>query len=227
MKTENKHVQLQRIVEVMSQTPLHQIFPVEATCWLWWRYLNCLLEHHSENMTICLDHEQVLGNVFQQHATKCCSILKIHRRKTQGSKRITLDIAQQFKAKNFDVQPDHMLCHQCINAYKNIINASSSETEVETPMDDTDEDALDDATNEMTYEVDGRCNVWNLITTRKRPNTSLETVSGSPVKLHGAWQHSRATSAKQKLDKVVDTYKSTIAEAYNVSKDVLDTWLCF
>ena len=31
--------------------------------------------------------------------------------------------------------------------------------EVETPMDDTDEDALDDATNEVTYEVDGRCNV--------------------------------------------------------------------
>ena len=99
--------------------------------------------------------------------------------------------------------------------------------EVETPMDDTDEDALDDATNEVTYEVDGRCNVWNLITTRKRPNTSLETVSGSPVKLHGVRQHSRATSTKQKLDKVVDTYKSTIAEAYNVSKDVLDTWLCF
>ena len=28
---------------------------------------------------------------------------------------------------------------------------------------------------------------------------------------------------QQKLDKVVDTYKSTITEAYDVSKDVLDT----
>ena len=118
-----------------------------------------------------------------------------------------------------------MLCHQCINAYKNIINASSSETEVETPMGDTDEDALDDATNELTYEVDGECNLWNLITTRKCPSTSLETVSGSPVKLHGVQQHSHATSAKQKLDKVADTYKNTIVEAYNVSKDALDTWL--
>ena len=45
----------------------------------------------------------------------------------------------------------------------------------------------------------------------------------SPVNLHGVPQHSRATSAKQKLTKVVDTYKSTIAEVYNVSKDVLDT----
>ena len=68
-------------------------------------------------------------------------------------------MAQQFKAKNFDVQPYHMLCHQCITACKNIINASSSETEVETPIDDTDEDALDDATNEVTYEVDGLCKV--------------------------------------------------------------------
>ena len=29
-----------------------------------------LLEHHGENMTICLHHEQVFGNVFERHATK-------------------------------------------------------------------------------------------------------------------------------------------------------------
>ena len=120
-------------------------------------------------------------------------------------------MAQQLKAKNFDVQPGHMLCRQCITDYENIINASSSETDVEeTPMDDTDEEALDDA----TYEV--------YKTPRKRLNTSLETVGVSPVNLHGVPQHSHATSAKQKLGKVVDTYESTIAEAYDVSK-----WLCF
>ena len=48
-------------------------------------------------------------------------------------------------------------------------------------------------------------------------------VGMSPVNLHGLYQHSRGTSTKQKLDKVVDMYKSTIAEAYDVSKDVLDT----
>ena len=78
-------------------------------------------------------------------------------------------------------------------------------------MDDTDVDALDGAAYKM-YE-----------TPRKRLNKSLETVGVSPVNLHGALQHSRATSAKQILDKVVDKYTSTIAEAYNVSKDVLDT----
>ena len=119
---------------------------------------------------------------------------------------------QQLKAKHFDVELGHMLCRQCITAYENIVNASSSDTEVEeTPMDDTDVDALDGAAYKM-YE-----------TPRKRLNKSLETVGVSPVNLHGALQHSRATSAKQKLDKVVDKYTSTIAEAYNVSKDVLDT----
>ena len=80
-------------------------------------------------------------------------------------------------------------------------------------MDLTDEDALDDA----TYEV--------YKTSRKCLNTSLEMVGMSPVNLHGVLLNSRATSTKQKLDKVVDTYESTIAEAYNVSKDILDTMM--
>ena len=80
-------------------------------------------------------------------------------------------------------------------------------------MDLTDEDALDDA----TYEV--------YKTPRKCLNTSVEMVGMSTVNLHGVLLNSRATSAKQKLDKVVDTYKSTIAEAYNVTKDVLDTMM--
>ena len=73
-------------------------------------------------------------------------------------------MVQQLKAKKFDAQPGHILCHQCITAYKNINNAHSSDREVEeTPMDDTDEDSLDDATYKV-YE-----------TPRKRFNTSLET----------------------------------------------------
>ena len=43
-----------------------------------------LLEHHGENMTICLHHKQVLGNVFERHSTKCYGILKIRRQKNQG-----------------------------------------------------------------------------------------------------------------------------------------------
>ena len=45
-------------------------------------------------------------------------------------------MVQQLKAKKFDVQQGHMFCRQCITAYENIINASSSEIEVEQiPMD--------------------------------------------------------------------------------------------
>ena len=66
-------------------------------------------------------------------------------------------MAQQLKAKKFDVQPGHILCHQCITAYENIINAHSSDTEVEeTPMDDTDEDGLDDTTYKV-YETPRKC----------------------------------------------------------------------
>ena len=94
-------------------------------------------------------------------------------------------MTQQLKAKKFNVQPGHMLCRQCITAYENIINAISTDTEVEeTPMNDIDEDVLDDAPYEV-YE-----------TPRKRLSTSLETVGESPVNLHGLPQHSRATSAK-------------------------------
>ena len=83
-------------------------------------------------------------------------------------------MAQQLKAKYFDVQSGHMLCRQCITAYGNIINVSSSDAELEeTPMDDIDEDALVDATYEV-YE-----------TPRKRLNTGLEAVGVSPVNLHG------------------------------------------
>ena len=73
----------------------------------------------------------------------------------------------------------------------------------ETPVDDIHEGALDDATYQV-YEIPRKC-----------LNMSLEMVSVP--------QHSHATSTKQKLDKVVDIYKSTITEAYYVSKDVLDT----
>ena len=56
-------------------------------------------------------------------------------------------MAQQLKAKHFDVELGHMLCRQCVTAYENIINASSSDTEVEeTPMDDNDEGTLDECT---------------------------------------------------------------------------------
>ena len=77
--------------------------------------------------------------------------------KPKDQKESPLIWHSNLKQKNFDVQPGHILCHQCITAYKNIINAHSSDTEVEeTPMDDTDEDGLDDTTYKV-YETPRKC----------------------------------------------------------------------
>ena len=64
----------------------------------------------------------------------------------------------------------------------------------ESPVDGIDENTLDDA----MYEV--------YQTTTKCLNTSLELVGMCPANLNGVPQDSRATSAKQKLDRVVNTY---------------------
>ena len=102
---------------------------------------------------------------------------------------------QQVKAKNFDVQSGRMLCCQWIPVYENIINASSWDTKMEeSPVDDIDENTLDDAMYEV-YQTPAKC-----------LNASLELVGMCLVNLHGVPQDSRATSAKQKLDKVVNTY---------------------
>jgi len=44
----------------------------------------------------------------------------------------------------------------------------------------------------------------------------------SPVHLSGVTQHSRATSAKGKLDKVVNKLKTSISSAFNVDSESLD-----
>ena len=71
-------------------------------------------------------------------------------------------MAQQLKAKDFDVQSGHMLCRQCITAYGNIINVSSSDAELEeTPMDDIDEDALvEKRTKCMRHQENISVRVW-------------------------------------------------------------------
>ena len=175
-----------------------------------------LLDHQPKAKTICFHHEQLFGNVFERRATKCCGKLKNHRHKVIGLRTITLDMAQQLKSRSVDVMPGHMLCRQCIDQYETLINSESRESEMEEdPIDDIDLiDDIDEAPNDAMYDV------WE--TPRKRLNTSLETIGISPVNLHGVPQHSRAKSARQKLDKVVSTYKSNISEAYEVNKGLLD-----
>ena len=46
-----------------------------------------------------LHYEQVFGNVFERRESKCCGVLMKHRRKVKVKQVITLQKAQQLKAK--------------------------------------------------------------------------------------------------------------------------------
>ena len=51
---------------------------------------------------------------------------------------------------------------------------------------------------------------------KKKLNLTLESTGVSPVNIHGVAQHSRASSTKGKLKKVLNVYKENISAAYNV-----------
>ena len=59
-------------------------------------------------------------------------------------------------------------------------------------------------------------------TPRIKLNTNLKSTEISPVSLHTVPQHSQITNAKMKLDKVINTLKSNIPEAYKVEVDCLE-----
>ena len=160
-----------------------------------------LLNKKCEEMTICFHHEQFFGNRFERRETKCCGVLKKHKRKCLGYKRITLQMAEQLKNKGIDVIPGRMFCRQCVNELENeTVNVESSQSEQE----DNDE-------------------VYSIVETpTKRLNSSLGSIGVSPINLHGVPQHSRAKSAISKFDKVVTTLKDNLSEAYQVDADVLN-----
>ena len=60
-----------------------------------------------------LHYEQVFGNVFERRESKCCAVLMKHRRKVKAEQVITLQMAQQLKAKNINVVPGQLFCCQC------------------------------------------------------------------------------------------------------------------
>ena len=60
-----------------------------------------------------LHSEDVFGNVFERRERKCCEVLTKHRRKVKAEQVITLQMAQQLKAKNINVVPGQLFCHQC------------------------------------------------------------------------------------------------------------------
>ena len=60
-----------------------------------------------------LHYEQVFGNVFERRESKCCAVLRKHRRRVKGEQMITFVMAQQLETKNISVVPEQVLCCQC------------------------------------------------------------------------------------------------------------------
>ena len=50
--------------------------------------------------------------------------------------------------------------------------------------------------------------------TKKKFNSTLESIGVSPVNIHGVVQHCYASNAKCKLKKVLNMYKENISAAY-------------
>ena len=80
-------------------------------------------------------------------------------------------------------------------------------------MLETDIDCIDDVTD--TDDEFTECQ-----TPRKKP----QLVAISPASLHIVPQHSQIANAKMKLDKVMNTIKSNISEAYTVQVDCWDSY---
>ena len=114
-------------------------------------------------------------------------------------KNKSLLMAEELKAKSCNVIPGHSLCRQCVKKY-NIMGGDQNESDIEQNESDNE------------YSCD---------TPRKKLNTSLETTGISPVHLHCVAQHSRASTAKNKLDRAVEVLKPSLSDAYVVSTDQL------
>ena len=155
-----------------------------------------LLDKQQEIETICFHHEQLLGNVFERrNNSSCCGVLIKHQKKVVGKKRITLVMADILESRNHNVVPGHMLCRHCVDVYDSL-SITDEQSENEDPVaEPNSSDDMDEAAD-VDYEV--------LETPRKKLNSSLKMVGVSPVNLHGIPQHSRAKSARQKLEKVMD-----------------------
>ena len=106
-------------------------------------------------------------------------------------KHKSLLMVKELKAKSCNVIPGHSLCRQCVKKY-NIMGGDQNESDNE-------------------YSCD---------TPWKKLNTSLDTMGISPVHLLCVVQHSRASTAKNKLDRAAEVLK-TLSVAYVVSTDQL------
>ena len=134
---------------------------------------------------------------MRRRAKYCCGVLGLHLQRVQSKKQILM--AKELKAKGCNIIPGHSLCCQCVKKYDDIMEGDQNESDVEQNKSD----------NDYSCEMP-----------RKKLNIFLDTMGISPIHLHGFSQHSRASTAKNTLDRAVEVLK-TSSDAYVVSTDQL------
>ena len=157
----------------------------DLQCILLWRAR--LLEEKDNVFTICFNHEQLFGKVFEIKADKSCSILKSCRSNSKAHRVINLEMAKIMKEKGFNVLPGQKLCRQCVTEYEKLTKPPENEnlTEIIETESSQDKSASDD--DFLLYE-----------SPKKKLNSTLESIGVSPVNIHGGVQHS--TASMQKLN---------------------------
>ena len=71
-----------------------------------------LLNVNEKVMNISYIMKRCLVNVFERRESKWCAVLTKYRRKVKRAQMITLQMAQQLKAKNINVVPAQLFCLQ-------------------------------------------------------------------------------------------------------------------
>ena len=135
----------------------------------------------NEVKTICFHHEQLLQNVFERKAEKCCGTLKTHRRSAKSKQTIDLEMAKNLKCKSYNVVPGQKLCRHCVVEYHRIM----SEIEWEDSINPNDDPMVG---NESFHEYE---------TPRKRVNSSLESIGLSPINFRAISEEKRSKKHKK------------------------------
>ena len=121
---------------------------------------------------------------------------------------VTLAMARDLSSKGINVTPGMKFCLNCLIKYNKLYTKQQ--------IDVTQETILSEST-EKSSEVE------YLASPAARVNTSLTSLSVSPINLHSVPSTSRASTAKRKYDDFVGKFTSEFSQAYGIEEDELVT----
>ena len=114
-------------------------------------------------------------------------------------------MAKILKEKGFNyVLPGRKWCRQGVNESEKLSKPPENKNMTEIIKTESSQDELASDDEFLLSE-----------SPKKKLNLTLKSIGLSPVNIHGVAQHSRASTAKGKLNKVLNVYQENISAAYN------------